>query len=565
MASNDVLAKLASLRHQFQQRLPNEIERLTELWEHWIQRGDDTDRQTLLRQLHTLKGNSGTFGFLVLSERAAQLEAALDARQRHQASAVRSYANLLVELQAAIAQGNATNASGPGAPPSFSGPETEAKAAIHSTSVPAQRPSLAYVAEENTTPDQALLNNLCVQGYDVICAPLSSNAEQLPPWVLLDLSETQGSVRRFLAPIHHWLKQGVDVIALIDELDFQAQLALVRAGVRHCLMRPVSVDQLLRLLKPRMGQAPAFQGRVLMLDDQHQVMHYYQTLLEASGLNVQTESDPARVFWQIEQFDPDLLLLDINMPKATGPEVAQVLRLHERFATLPILFLTADVDQAAQRSDLLNIGSDDLLYKGMDEAQLVQQVTARAERARQLRDRVNRDALSGLNNHGAVQRASEQAFARSQRQQTPSSLVVLDLDHFKAVNDRYGHDMGDQVIRTLSQLLLARFRHTDTVGRYGGEEFVILLPDTPTDRAKALTDTIRTDMSALRFTTPEGSFTVTFSAGVSDARDHSSHLEQFKAADEALYQAKQRGRNQVVISPPTTAPDPTAGAPDRPG
>lgn len=562
MASNDVLAKLASLRHQFQLRLPNEVERLAELWDNWIQRGEDADRQALLRQLHTLKGNSGTFGFSALSAQAAHLEAALDARQRNQASAENGYSDLLVELRAAITQGNATDEAAPDAPHSVSSPEAES--ATRLTSVPAQCPLLAYIAEENTIPDQALLNNLSVQGYEVISAPLSSNAKQLPPWVLLDLSETQGSVRRFLAPIHHWLKQGVNVIALIDQLDFQAQLALVRAGVRHCLVRPVSVDQLLRLLKPRMGQAPAFQGRVLMLDDQHEVMHYYQTLLEASGLNVQTESDPARVFWQIEQFDPDLLLLDINMPKATGPEVARVLRLHERFATLPILFLTADVDQAAQRSDLLNIGSDDLLYKGMDEDELVQQVTARAERARQLRDRINRDALSGLNNHGAVQRASEQAFARAQRQQTPSSLVVLDLDHFKAVNDRYGHDMGDQVIRTLSQLLLARFRHTDTVGRYGGEEFVILLPDTPTERAKALTDAIRTDMSALRFTTPAGSFTVSFSAGISDARSYSSHLEQFKAADEALYQAKQGGRNQVVISPPTAAPDPTAGAPDRP-
>ncbi|MEP4545303.1 MAG: diguanylate cyclase [Saccharospirillum sp.] len=559
MASNDVLAKLASLRHQFQQRLPNEIERLAELWDNWIQRGEDADRQALLRQLHTLKGNSGTFGFSALSAQAAQLETALDARQRNQASAVSGYSDLLVELRAAITQGDK---AAPDAPHMVSNPEAES--AIRPTSAPAQRPLLAYIAEENTTPDQALLNNLCVQGYDVTNAPLSSNAEQLPPWVLLDLSETQGSVRRFLAPIHHWLKQGVNVIALIDQLDFQAQLALVRAGVRHCLVRPVSVDQLLRLLKPRMGQAPAFQGRVLMLDDQHQVMHYYQTLLEASGLNVQTESDPARVFWQIEQFDPDLLLLDINMPKATGPEVARVLRLHERFATLPILFLTADFDQAAQRSDLLNIGSDDLLYKSMDEDELVQQVTARAERARQLRDQINRDALSGLNNHGAVQRASELAFARAHRQQTQSSLVVLDLDHFKAVNDRYGHDMGDQVIRTLSQLLLARFRHTDTVGRYGGEEFVILLPDTPTERAKVLTDAIRSDMSALRFTTPTGSFTVTFSAGISNARNYSSHLEQFKAADEALYQAKQGGRDQVVISPPTAAPDPTAGAPDRP-
>lgn len=561
MASNDVLAKLASLRIQFQQRLPHEYERLTELWENRVNQGEDASRQTLLRQIHTLKGNSGTFGFTRLSNSAAQLEAALDARQRNPASATACFKDLLNELQSAINQNADNDAVAPSAKPSI--PQVEATASPPPIATPTMRKELAYITEADVKPDQALLNNLKVQGYEVIHAPLSSKATQLPQWVLMDLAESQGSVRRFLAPIHHWLRNGLDVIVLIGGLDFQAQLSLVRAGVRHCLMRPVSVDQLLRLVKPRMGQTPAFPGRVLMLDDQHQVMRYYQMLLEASGLKVQTESDPARVFWQIEQFDPDLLLLDINMPEATGPEVARVLRLHERFATLPILFLTADYDQAGQRSDLLNTGSDDLLYKGMDEAELVQQVTTRAERARQLRDRINRDALSGLNNHGAVQRASEQVFARAQRQQSPSSLVVLDLDHFKTVNDRYGHDMGDQVIRTLSQLLLARFRHTDTVGRYGGEEFVILLPDTPTDQAKTLTDAIRTDMSALTFSTPTGQFTVTFSAGISDALDHSNHLEQFKAADAALYQAKQAGRNRVVIS--SAAPDSTDRAPDQPG
>lgn len=563
MPSNDVLAKLASLRLQFQQRLPDEYERLTDLWENRDQQGGGNDRQALLRQIHTLKGNSGTFGFTRLSESAALLEAALDARQRKQASATACYKVLLNELQSVINQNAASDAVAPDVTPSSSTAEASALRPPKVTT--AMRTELAYITEADAKPDQALLNNLKVQGYEVTHAPLSSEAAQLPHWVLLDLAESEGSVRRFLAPIHHWLKHGLNVVVLIEELDFQSQLALVRAGVRHCLIRPVSVDQLLRLVKPRMGQVPPFQGRVLMLDDQHQVMRYYQTLLEASGLKVQTESDPARVFWQIEHFDPDLLLLDINMPEATGPEVARVLRLHERFATLPILFLTADYDQAAQRSDLLNTGSDDLLYKGMDEAELVQQVTTRAERARQLHDRVNRDALSGLNNHGAVQRASKQAFARAQRQQSPSSLVVLDLDHFKAVNDHYGHDMGDQVIRTLSQLLLARFRNSDTVGRYGGEEFVILLPDTPTDRAKALTDAIRIDMSALTFTTPAGNFTVTFSAGISDARDHSSHLKQFKAADEALYEAKLAGRNQVMISLAPTAPAATAGAPDQPG
>lgn len=560
MASHDVLAKLASLRHQFQQRLPGEYERLTDRWEHWTRQGEESDRQALLRQVHTLKGNSGTFGFSELSNRAALLESALDARQHTTESASACFADFLTELTAAMTRDSNGDAATLAVTPSTVLLAQE----VPPASAPVARPQLAYISEPDTTPDQTLLNNLNVQGYEVIQAPLSSEATALPDWVLVDLAESQGSVRRFMAPIHRWLKHGLDVIVLIDELDFQAQLALVRAGVVHCLMRPVSVDQLLRLVRPRMGHAPEFQGRVLLIDDQEQVMHYYQTLLEASGLCVQTESDPARVFRQIEQFNPDLLLLDINMPKATGPEVARVLRLHERFETLPILFLTGDHRQAAQRSDLLNTGSDDLLYKGMDETELVQLVTARAERARQLSDLVNRDALSGLNNHGAVQRASKQAFAKAQREQSPSSLVILDLDHFKAVNDTHGHDIGDQVIRTLSQLLMARFRCTDTVGRYGGEEFVILLPDTPTDQAKTLTDAIRADMSALTFTTPTGRFTVSFSAGISDARGYSSHLEQFKAADEALYQAKQAGRNQVVISPPVVAPAAIADAPDQP-
>ncbi|MEX0622529.1 MAG: diguanylate cyclase [Saccharospirillum sp.] len=562
MSSHDVLAKLASLRHQFQQRLPGEYKRFTDRWEHWTRLGEEADRQALLHQVHTLKGNSVTFGFSELSNRAALLESALDARQHTTESASACLADFLTELTAAMTQDSTGDSATPAVTPSTVLLAQEVPPA--STAAPAARPQLAYITEPDTTPDQTLLNNLNVQGYEVIQAPLSSKATALPDWVLVDLAESQGSVRRFMAPIHRWLKHGLDVIVLINELDFQAQLALVRAGVEHCLMRPVSVDQLLRLVRPRMGHAPEFQGRVLLIDDQEQVMHYYQTLLEASGLCVQTESDPARVFRQIEQFNPDLLLLDINMPKATGPEVARVLRLHERFETLPILFLTGDHQQAAQRSDLLNTGSDDLLYKGMDETELVQLVTARAERARQLSDLVNRDALSGLNNHGAVQRALKQAFARAQREQSPSSLVILDLDHFKAVNDTHGHDIGDQVIRTLSQLLMARFRCTDTVGRYGGEEFVILLPDTPTDQAKNLTDAIRADMSALTFTTPTGRFTVTFSAGISDARGYSSHLEQFKAADDALYQAKQAGRNQVVISPPVVAPAAIADAPDQP-
>jgi diguanylate cyclase (GGDEF)-like protein len=559
MSSNDVLAKLASLRIQFQQRLPAEHTRLSELWYGWSQLEQELDRQQLLRAIHTLKGNSGTFGLTRLSQRAADLEVALDARQRDQSLAATRFTDLMAELELAASGHDNREPTFTPEPPPQKTPSSPPPITGQT-----ERPRLAYITELKAKPDQTLLNNLSVQGYDVVQVPLSSPVDELPHWVLADLSEQQGLVRRFLGSIHQWLKQGLEVVVLIDELDFQAQLALVRAGVRHCLMRPISVDQLLRLVKPQLGQSAAFQGRVLLIDDQSDVMQYYKTLLESSGLKVRTEIDPQRVFAQIDQFDPDLALLDINMPVATGPEIARVLRLHERFETLAILFLTGDHDQASQRSDLLTIGSDDLLYKGMDETELVQLVTARAERARQLRDRVNRDALSGLNNHGALQRTSQQAFASAKRTNQPSSLVMIDLDHFKVINDRYGHDMGDQVIRTMSQVLLSRFRSTDTVGRYGGEEFVILLPETPTAQAKVLTDEIRTDLSALTFTTPSDTFTVTFSAGISDALDHESHVEQFKAADNALYQAKQSGRNRVIVSEQKLAPDPKACAPDPP-
>lgn len=119
MASNDVLAKLASLRHLFQQRLPEEYERLTELWEHWNNRGLDSDRQALMRQIHTLKGSSGTFGFTGMSERAAQLETSLDARQRNPLSAAVCYKNRLKEFQTAISGEGIVDTAASDAPPSI--------------------------------------------------------------------------------------------------------------------------------------------------------------------------------------------------------------------------------------------------------------------------------------------------------------------------------------------------------------------------------------------------------------------------------------------------------------
>ena len=155
------------------------------------------------------------------------------------------------------------------------------------------------------------------------------------------------------------------------------------------------------------------------------------------------------------------------------------------------------------------------------------------------------DGLTGLYNHVKSKSLLRQCLQRAQRQQLPVTYAILDIDHFKRVNDTYGHSVGDKVIKTLARHLKQRLREADVIGRYGGEEFVVVLYNCDPDKGYELLDRVRIDFEQIYHTYDEGIFSTTFSAGLAHFPAYAAAAELMVAADDALYVAKKAGRNCV--------------------
>ncbi len=196
----------------------------------------------------------------------------------------------------------------------------------------------------------------------------------------------------------------------------------------------------------------------------------------------------------------------------------------------------------------MSLAGDDFLVKPIDPLQLISAVTLRVRRARLLNSFMVRDELTGLFNHTSIREQLAREVVRSARLNTPLSFAMIDIDFFKKINDSYGHAAGDRVIKSLARLLKQRLRGTDIFGRYGGEEFAVIVTDTDASAAAKVLDEIRSVFSRLIHVSDSREFSVTFSCGVADVKDYPDAISISEAADKALYQAKKKGRNQVVIN-----------------
>lgn len=163
-----------------------------------------------------------------------------------------------------------------------------------------------------------------------------------------------------------------------------------------------------------------------------------------------------------------------------------------------------------------------------------------------IRGLASRDELTGISNRRHLLEMLAHEFKRYQRAQAPFSIAMIDVDHFKQVNDRYGHQAGDQVLRSIAERVQASLRNTDCFGRYGGEEFMVILPQTPLSGARVKAERIRRDVESLRFPDIAPDFHVTVSIGLAEFHDASVD-EATRRADALLYRAKQAGRNQVMF------------------
>jgi len=279
------------------------------------------------------------------------------------------------------------------------------------------------------------------------------------------------------------------------------------------------------------------------------VLAALSALLKPWGLHVTTLAD-SQQFWQVlEATAPDLLILDVEMPGFSGIELCQVVRNAPHWSDLPILFLSAHND-AETVHQVFAIGADDYVPKPIVGPELIARILNRLERTRILHRFAQTDELTGTaTRHRAIQDL-ERLLHLAQRQNQPLCFMILDLDHFKLVNDQHGHEAGDRVLRLLGEHLKHFFRREDVVARWGGEEFVLgLYGMTREQGVKRLTGFLET-WNQQEFTDAKNqTFQVTFSAGVAEySHDGTDLQELYRVADAALYQAKAMGSNRVLPS-----------------
>lgn len=337
------------------------------------------------------------------------------------------------------------------------------------------------------------------------------------------------------------------VILIGDDQSFELNLAAVRAGIKASLTLPLDMVELGAWLTgfSRSNRRPY---SIMVVEDDEIAASTYAMALEVAGMEATIVTSAIDACDAINRSSPDLVVMDMNMPIADGLEVASVLRLSRRNLSLPIVFLSSDTDRIRQHA-ARKIGGDDFILKPVDLSNLASLIEIRAERARSLRQVMDRDSLTGLLNHARFKECASDELNRSRRMGTPFSLCLLDLDHFKLVNDTQGHLTGDRVLRSLAHSLQAALRQTDVIARYGGEEFAVLLVGTDADRAQIVMDKVRTAFEKQEFYGPNGAFSVTVSVGISSQEMDSSVEGLIGRADEALYLAKDTGRNRVVIAP----------------
>ncbi len=338
------------------------------------------------------------------------------------------------------------------------------------------------------------------------------------------------------------------VIAESPDL-WQHQVA-ASAGVDAFVSTSAPDGVLQEAFDPMLERSHQLAPRLVLLDDDTELLDVLASVLSTVGMRTRRLSEPDDVLRHLEEWDPDALVIDVDMPRVSGTEVCSILRATPRFQSLPVIMLTGRTDRETRLAGY-RVGCDDFITKPFDAEELVIRIQARVSRKRTL-TRAERDPLSGLVLRRVFSMRAHMRCSEARRHGFPLSLCLLDLDRFKLLNDTYGHATGDRVIATLGRLLRARLREEDLAGRWGGEEFAIALPHTDAERAQHVLGELLRLFGAMTFDDDDGrTFQTSFSAGIATMPDDGGSVEELLAiADARLYASKREGRARVSARPP---------------
>ena len=551
--SQSANSKIKRLRNMFIEQLPQRVEQIDVAW---LRLQDDINNVVAMTELHravhSLKGTGRSFGFRQLGVAADNIEALLNPYLGNSVVALSvdemaQLNTLLFEFKEDVASIDVAADSGNN--------QLDLRYVRKNTDGDELPHKLIYFCDDDELASEQLILQLKCFGYQInhfteLEQLSAAMLKQHPDALIMDIGFPEGrhAGTELVGSIRKELKDQLPVVFLSGYDDFDARISAVLAGGNEYFTKPANVQELVDTLDRITNRYPPEPYRILIVDDEPTVAEYHSIVLQEAGMATYCLSEPSSVLDALQEFRADLILMDMYMPKCSGSDLAKLVRQVNQYESMPIIYLSSEADKQKQLS-AMRVGAEGFLCKPVNHDELVALVEIQAERMRLLKRFMIRDSMTGLYNHTTTNQLLESAIATvSRRSDFNLCFVMIDIDRFKEVNDTYGHPVGDQVIIALARVLKQRLRGADIVGRYGGEEFVLILQDIDQERAVNIVNELREAFGQLYFNANNDKFSCTFSAGIASFPQYEKLETLREAADKALYRAKNNGRNQIDVA-----------------
>ncbi len=571
--SDTIQARLRELAETFTAELPVRMQDIADSARRTLSDGEGMQEvRTLRHHTHKLAGSAATFGFHLVTSCSKRLEHLLDAileqgsppdeAQRHD---IRMLVSELAEAARIKPAGSGSSAPGAGGTALSDGhADAEDLEELEDASEPvgsgspaagvpaADERRVVIILLRSLEAGQALGDRFAFYGFEttVLDDPadlIGSLCTDCHTALVMDVDyiERDPTIAEDLHSLVTSTQGKLHIVYVSDRDDFAIRLLAVRTAGTAFFSSPLDVTRVIDAVDGVTSGGAGEPYHIMIVDDDAEQVSYYALLLQRAGMITSVVSEPRQLFAVLIESKPDLILMDMYMPGCSGPELATMIRQQEAFVGVPIVFLSVETDEDKQ-FEAVSRGGDGVLCKPIRPDHLVTAVANRVERTRSMRFFMERDSLTGLLNHTHLMASLSNEVQRAERVGRPLCFAMIDIDHFKRVNDTFGHLTGDRVLKTLSRLLTDRLRKTDVIGRYGGEEFGVVMFNVDVENATRILNAIREDFAEIEHEAGERRFSTTFSGGIAAFPAHDGPGPISEAADRALYLAKEKGRNRIV-------------------
>ncbi|MBS2970290.1 diguanylate cyclase [Metabacillus sp. KIGAM252] len=292
---------------------------------------------------------------------------------------------------------------------------------------------------------------------------------------------------------------------------------------------------------------PEEKDLIMLIDDDPALLIYLKDKLENEGFTVMAFTEAKKALKAFFDLDPSCVIIDVHMQEKSGLEILEEFKRYTNFRFIPAVMISVD-DSKETRMKSYQLDADDFIPKPFEMDELIVRVRRLVTKKKHLKELIMLDELTRVYTRKHLSPSFKRIAEQMNREQQPFSAAMIDLDHFKSINDTYGHLMGDRVLAGFANLLKQNLRTGDLPFRYGGEEFLILFPRTDVKTASLVLNRVLNRFMDHPFETDGESFRVSFSAGVSAACLSEGLENTVKAADHALYKAKQTGRAKTIAA-----------------